>query len=237
MTPQGEAAMLKGVEPSRYDRENCLAEIGEETIVEDGCTVGLRYRRDAGPAVIGSHGIIRMGTIIYGDVKAGDYLQTGHHAVIRAFVRLGDYCAVFHRVVIEGLCELGDGVRLMIGVYLPSRTKIGNQVFIGPGTVCLNDRYPARTDTIEPRGPVIEDEVVIGGGCTIGAGVTIGAGSFVAAGSLIIRDVPRGVLAMGSPATYRPLPDHLRRPNNRGLTMAPLDLWHPDAPLPDDASW
>ncbi len=213
------------------------AHIGAHTIVEDGCVVGYRYHPDAGPARIGSNGIIRIGTIIYGDVEAGDFLQTGHHAVIRAFTRLGDYCAVFHRVVLEGLTELGDGVRLMAGVYVASRSRIGNQVFIGPGTILLNDRYPGRSDRIEPRGPTIADEVVVGGGCTIGPGVRIGARSFVGAGSLVLKDVPEGMLAVGSPATCRPLPDHLDRPNNRDLTTARYDLWHPRCDLPEDARW
>jgi acetyltransferase-like isoleucine patch superfamily enzyme len=215
-----------------------IAEIGTGAIVEEQAVVGYRYRPDAAPARIGDHSIIRMGTIIYADVEAGDYLQTGHYAVIRAFTRLGDYCAVFHRVVLEGLSRLGDGVRLMAGVYVPSRTTIGNHVFIGPGTMLLNDRYPCRSPSPErPKGPDIEDEVVIGGGCTIGPGVRIGRGSFIAAGTIVMKDVPPGVLAWGAPARFRPLPAHLDRDNDRLLTTAKYDLWHPEAPLPEDAEW
>jgi acetyltransferase-like isoleucine patch superfamily enzyme len=215
-----------------------LVEIGKSTIVEDQAVIGHPYREDAGPTRIGDHGIIRMGTIIYQDVIAGDYLQTGHYAVIRPFTRLGDHCAVFHRVVLEGMSKFGDGVRLMTGVYVPSRTHIGNHVFIGPGTMILNDRYPCRAHSpIRPKGPVIESEVVIGGGCTIGPGVHIGSGSFVGAGTTVMKDIPAGVLAFGSPMEFRELPPHLKGPNDRNLTEAPYDIWHPDAELPEDATW
>lgn len=214
------------------------AQIGAGTIIEPQCTVGYRYHPQAGVTRIGSGGIIRMGTIIYGDVVAGDYLQTGHHAVIRAFTRLGDYCAVFHRVVLEGLSELGDGVRLMAGVYVPSRSHIGNHVFIGPGTMLLNDRYPCRAETPEtPKGPTIEDDVVIGGGCTIGPGVRIGCGSFIAAGTLVMKDVPAHTLAYGTPVRHRAIPTYLDRPNDREMTEARYDIWHPEIDLPEDATW
>lgn len=215
------------------------ATIGTHTIVEPDCIVGYKYHEQAGTTTIGDHGIIRLGTIIYGDVEAGDYLQTGHYAVIRAFTRLGDHCAVFHRVVLEGLSTLGTGVRLMAGVYVPSRTEIGDHVFIGPGTMLLNDRYPCRwgDEPETPKGPVIEDEVVIGGGCTIGPGVRIGRGSFIAAGTVVMKDVPEATLAYGSPMKKRELPAQLDRENDRSLTMAKYDIWHPEIPLPEDASW
>ncbi|MCK5861656.1 MAG: N-acetyltransferase [Candidatus Hydrogenedentes bacterium] len=213
-------------------------EIGETTIVEEQCTIGYEYHKDAGPVRIGEHGIIRMGTIIYCDVIAGDYLQTGHHAVIRPFTQLGNYCSVFHHVVLEGLSSFGDGVRLMVGVYVPSRTTIGNHVFVGPGTMFLNDKYPCRSEAPEtPRGPTIEDDVVIGGGCTIGPGIRIGRGSFIAAGTLVMKDVPEKSLVYGTPMQYRPLPPHLDRPNDRGMTEAAYDIWHPEIDLPEEAKW
>ena len=146
------------------------ADIGAGTIVEDGAVVGFRYRDDCGRAVIGANGIIRAGAIIYGDVQAGDHFQTGHHAVIRAKVRIGDFCTVFHHSTIEGIVRLGDGVRIMANTYIPSRTWIGDHVFIGPGVTVLNDRIPGRHPAPEtPRGPTIEDDVMIGGGVTLPA--------------------------------------------------------------------
>ena len=113
---------------------NSSAITGEGTIIEPGAIVGFRYHSRAGHAVIGRSGIIRMGTIIYADVQFGDYLQTGHYSVIRAQVHGGDYCAIGTHSTLEGYIELGTGVRIMSHVYIPSRTTIGNHVFIGPSS-------------------------------------------------------------------------------------------------------
>src|SRR5690606_20272354 len=87
----------------------------------------------------------------------------------------------------------------------------------------------------EPRGAIIEDDVVIGGGCTIMPGVRIGARSFIAAGTLVTKDIPSGTLAKGRPARVEALPAALDRQNDRSLTVQPLDLWHPC--FPDLQAW
>ena len=214
------------------------ATVGAGTIVEDGAIVGFRYREDCGPATIGSNGILRSGALIYGDVRIGDYFQTGHYAVIRAKVRIGDYCTVFHHCTIEGIVRLGDGVRIMANTYIPSRTWIGDHVFIGPGVTILNDRIPGRHETPEtPRGATIEDDVMIGGGVTLLPGIRIGERSFIAAGAVVTRDVPPRSLVQGVPGVIRPLPAALDRPNDRTLTIQPLDLWHPLSDAADQPDW
>ncbi|MCE5348117.1 MAG: N-acetyltransferase [Bacteroidales bacterium] len=211
---------------------NKSAQVGEGTIVEPGAIVGFRYHPQSGCAVIGRFGIIRIGTIIYADVNFGDYLQTGHYVVIRAKVNGGDYCAIGNQSTLEGYIELGTGVRIMSHVYIPSRTVIGNHVFIGPGTNFLNDKTPCRYGSPDatlpvPKGAVIEDDVVIGGGCTINPGIRIGKGSFIASGTLVTKDIPPDSLAKGSPVRFEQIPDALRGENNRKLTMNKFDIWHP----------
>ena len=214
------------------------AQIGEGTIVEPNVQVGFKYHPDAKKAVIGSHGILRYGTVIYGDVAAGDYFQTGNYTIIRAMVEIGDYCTVTNHSTLEGMIRIGSGVRIMSHVYIPSRTTIGSNVFIGPGVTFLNDKYPARTDIMAtPVGAIIEDEVVIGGGAVILPGVRIGAGSFVAAGALVNRDVPPNSLVIGVPGRIGPLPALLDRPNNRAFTHPKTDLWHPANPGARDVVW
>jgi acetyltransferase-like isoleucine patch superfamily enzyme len=207
------------------------AEIGEGTLVEPDVMVGFRYHADCGPARVGKHGILRKGTIIYADVTIKDYFQSGHYAVIRANVEIGDYCTVLNHSTLEGLIRFGDGVRIMSHVYIPSRTWFGSNVFVGPGVTFLNDRQPGRYEVMStPKGATIEDDVMIGGGCTIMAGIRIGERSFIAAGAVVIRDVPPKSLVVGVPGRVKPLPASLDMPNNRRLTRQPLDLWHPRTP-------
>lgn len=214
------------------------ATIGDGTIVEPGVVVGFRYHPDCGPARIGANGILRHGTLIYGDVTIGDNFQSGHNTVIRAKVRMGDYCTVTNQSTLEGLIRFGNGVRVMSHVYIPSRTWFGDRVFVGPGTTFLNERIPGRVDHgPTPRGATVEDDVMIGGGCTILPGVTIGARSFIAAGALVTKDIPPRSFVKGHPARIEPLPAELDRENSPHLWRQPHDLWHPAANHPQELDW
>lgn len=225
-------------QPLSEETEFDNAQVGAGSIIEPDVLIGFRYHPDCGPAVIGQHSILRKGTILYGDVTTGDYFQSGHYAVVRAKVEFGDYCTLCNHSTIEGIVRMGTGVRIMSHTYIPSQTWFGDHVFVGPGVTFLNDRRPGRVeDAPTPRGATIEDDVMIGGGCTIMAGITIGRRSFVAAGAVVTRDVPEGSLARGVPAGVEPLPPDLDSPNNRRLTCQPLDLWHPLASSLDDLRW
>lgn len=214
------------------------AEIGEGTTIEPNVQVGYRYHPRCGKAVIGARSIIRMGSLIYGDVSVGHCFQSGHFSVIRARVSTGNHFALGHHSVLEGLIEIGDGVRIMTRVYVPTRTRIGNHVFIGPGCTFLNDKRPGRTEIMQtPVGATVEDEVMIGGGCTILPGVRIGKQSFIAAGTVVSKDVPPHALAMGNPMQIRSQPADLDRPNLRAMMEAELDLWHPEGPDPSTVTW
>jgi len=222
MIPENQVEAKIGV----YQFDN--ATIGEGTFIEPDVCVGFRYHKDCGRASVGRHGILRKGTIIYGDVTIGDYFQTGHYVVIRAKVQIGDYCTVLNHSTLEGIIHFGTGVRIMSHVYIPSRTWFGNHVFVGPGVTFLNDRLPGRLKEMPmPNGARVEDEVMIGGGCTILAGVTIGERSFIAAGAVVTKDIPPRSLVKGVPGRIEPLPADIDMPNHRQLTIQPLDMWHP----------
>lgn len=212
--------------------------LGSDVIIESGVELGFRYHDRAGFCVVGDHSIIRYGSIIYSDVHLGNYFQGGHHIVIRAKVKAGDFCNICNHSVLEGLIRLGVGVRIMSRVYIPTRTWVGDDVFIGPGTVFLNDRYPGRARTFEePRGPIVEDNVTIGGNCTINPGIRIGEGSFIASNTNVVKDIPPFSLVLGNPGRIQELPEHLKGENNRELTRAKLDLWHPNSRDIDYLEW
>jgi len=82
---------------------------------------------------------------------------------------------------------------------------IGDDVQVGPNVQFLTATHPLepgpRREKWEAAQPiVIGDNVWLGGGVIVCPGVTIGADTVVGAGSVVTRDLPAGVLAVGSPA-------------------------------------
>lgn len=127
----------------------------------------------------------------------------------------------------ELLGEVGEGVvvRPPVWVDYGSHTSIGAGTFVNYGCVLL-DVAPIRigascqlatcvqlltaTHPIDPEprrlgwesaAPItIGDNVWLGGGAIVLPGVTIGENTVVGAGSVVTRDLPAGVIAVGSPA-------------------------------------
>lgn len=192
--------------------------LGKGCVVQDNVILGLKYREGSGAAIIGDRAIIRWGTVVYGDVVAGDDFVTGHFALIREQTTLGNQVLVGSGSILDGHIQVGHRVKIEGAVYIPTHTQIGNEVFIGPHAVLTNDRYPLRMrDLYAPQGPTIEDSVTIGANATVLPGVRIGAGAFIAAGAVVTKDVPPWTLAMGVPAKIYDLPENLRE-RNRALT-------------------
>lgn len=189
-------------------------EAPDDITLQDGCTVGLRYAADCGPARFGRHAVIRAGSVIYGDVAAGDHFQTGHNVLVREHTQIGDHVLLGTNTVIDGHVAIGSFVKIDASGYIPPGSVVGSRVFFGPGVIVTNDRYPLKMrDTYAPEGAIVEDRVTIGAGVVLCPGVRIGEGAFVAAGAVVTKDVPQMTLARGNPARFSELPDKLREPN------------------------
>lgn len=105
-------------------------------------------------------------------------------------IHIGDHTFVnFHSVFLD-VCPI----------------TIGNHCQIGPRAQFLTPLHPIdnvalRAAEWEYGAPItLEDNVWLAGGVTVCAGVTIGANTVVGAGSVVTRDLPPGVVAVGSPA-------------------------------------
>lgn len=82
---------------------------------------------------------------------------------------------------------------------------VGADVQIGPNVQLLTpehelDNERRRAGWERARPVTIGDNVWLGGGVIVCPGVTIGPDTVVGAGSVVTRDLPAGVLAVGSPA-------------------------------------
>ncbi|HSA38094.1 MAG TPA: acyltransferase [Methanoregula sp.] len=187
--------------------------LGEGAQVFEPVTIGFPSRENLGKTgfsgtTIGHHAVLRSGTIIYCDVIIGDNFQSGHNTLIREKTRIGDRTAIGTATVIDGNTTIGNDVSLQTMVYIPTNTTIGDHVFIGPNAVLTNDRYPP-SGSLE--GPVVKTGAAIGANATILPGVCIGEGAFVAAGSIVTRDVPDHMMAVGTPARMKDLPQAMAK--------------------------
>jgi maltose O-acetyltransferase len=111
------------------------------------------------------------------------------------------YCDYGYRIYV------GDRTFANVGlVALDVATiTIGSDVQIGPRVQLLTPTHPLdadlRRDKWEAAEPIaIGDNAWLGGGVIVCPGVTIGANTVVGAGAVVTRNLPSGVLAVGSPA-------------------------------------
>ena len=118
----------------------------------------------------------------------------------------------------------------------PRPLQAGMVTTIEPGLYIPIDDEDA-PEALRGIGVRIEDDVMIGGGTTILPRVRIGERSFIAAGAVVTKDVPPRSFVAGVPGRISPLPPELDRPNDRRLTIQPLDLWHPEGEYPGDQVW
>ncbi|WP_225418475.1 sugar O-acetyltransferase [Lacticaseibacillus daqingensis] len=92
-----------------------------------------------------------------------------------------------------------------------SPVHLGDGVFIAPNVCLACPGHAALADQraagIGYSAPItLEDNVWLGANVVVLGGVTIGAGSIIGAGSVVTRDIPAGVIAVGSPCkVVRPI--------------------------------
>lgn len=127
---------------------------------------------------------------------------------------LDNYCQIFDYVFIDA------GKSLKIGKYSTltwnvlieggANTKIGDRVFIGPGTKILTSTYkingyytvehlPESCQETDYGDIEIEDDAYIGANCTIMPGVKIGEGAVVGVNSLVKNDLEPWTVYVGTP--------------------------------------
>ncbi len=173
--------------------------IGNNADIDEDVILGYPARKplENNQVILGVHAKIRAGTIIYQAVRIGDSFQSGHHVVIREENQLGSSVSIWTNTVIDYGCRIGNGVKIHTNCYIAQYAVIEDDVFIAPGTIFGNDKYPV-SDLLE--GPHIKRGTRIGVNVTILPGVVIGEGSIVGAGSVVTKDIPAGVVVMGNPA-------------------------------------
>ena len=143
------------------------------------------------------------------DVGVGPGTAIWQRAQVRSGARIGAECIVGRDAFIDGGVEIGDRTKIQNAALIYHGVTIADGVFIGPGAILTNDRYPR---AITPEGELARGEdwqvspIRLEHGCSIGAGAIVVAGSnvgtfaTVGAGAVVTRDVPAHALVAGSPA-------------------------------------
>lgn len=105
--------------------------------------------------------------------------------------------------------NISIGARTFVNYNLTAldvaRITIGEDCQIGPSVQLLTPTHPVepepRRDKLEAALPItIGNNVWLGGGVIVCPGVTIGDDSVIGAGGVVTKDIPAGVVAVGSPA-------------------------------------
>jgi acetyltransferase-like isoleucine patch superfamily enzyme len=174
--------------------------------------VHLAYPPDRGvptPLVLGEAARLRTGTVIYAGSVVGDRFSTGHNVVIREECEIGDDVSVWSNTLVDYGCRIGHRVKIHANCYIAQYTVIEDDAFMAPGVTFANDLYPGSLESAAyMRGPIIERGAQLGVNVTVLPYVRIGAGTIVGAGSVVVKDLPPGVIAVGSPAVpIRDVPD------------------------------
>ncbi|MBI3010508.1 MAG: N-acetyltransferase, partial [Candidatus Omnitrophica bacterium] len=126
------------------------------------------------------------------------HLETGHYVVIREENKIGEHFSIWNHSTVDYGCVIGNKVKVHNRVYVCQYTVIEDEVFVAPGVVMANDRYPVQSKGWQ--GPILRKGCRIGAGSVLLPGVSIGEGALVGAGSVVTKDVPAGALVYGAPA-------------------------------------
>ena len=180
-----------------------LVMMGEGGVVDVGAILGYPPARGKNieAVTIGKNARIRSGTVIYGGVRIGDNLATGHNVVIREENEIGDDFSIWNNSVIDYGCKIGSHVKIHCNCYVAQFTVIEDEAFMAPGVTVSNDIHPGCEKSAEcMRGPHIKRGVQIGVNVTLLPFIEIGEHSLIGAGSVVTKSIPQYSLAYGNPA-------------------------------------
>jgi UDP-2-acetamido-3-amino-2,3-dideoxy-glucuronate N-acetyltransferase len=143
-----------------------------------------------------------------------DDVEFGRNVVVSPFTnlygcRIGDDTRVGPFVEIQRDAVIGARCKIQSHSFICSGVEIEDEVFVGHGTLFINDKLPrATTADGELKGEadwdlvrtVVERGASLGSGAVVMGGVRIGAGALVGAGAVVTRDVGPGETVAGVPA-------------------------------------
>lgn len=143
-----------------------------------------------------------------------DDVEFGENVVVESFTnlygcRIGENTHVGPFVEIQRGAIVGARCKIQSHAFICDGVEIGDEVFVGHGTVFINDLFPRATtergalqteDDWQLVRTVVERRAALGSAAVILAGVRIGEEARVGAGAVVTRDVAPGQTVVGNPA-------------------------------------
>jgi UDP-2-acetamido-3-amino-2,3-dideoxy-glucuronate N-acetyltransferase len=184
--------------------------IGDGVTVQDGVVLGKAAvvaphsaapRDAATELVVGADACICTGAVVFAGAAIGPGAIVGDQAHVREGASIGAGTVIGRGSALGARTTVGERVRIQTNVWLTSWSTVEDDVFVGPGTVTMNDdtmaRLPAGASLDPPR---LRRACRIGGGVLLTPGVEVGEEAFVGAGAVVTTDVPARAFVLGVPA-------------------------------------
>jgi UDP-2-acetamido-3-amino-2,3-dideoxy-glucuronate N-acetyltransferase len=146
-----------------------------------------------------------------------DDVTFGENVVVYSFTnlygcRIGQNTRVGPFVEIQRGAVIGSNCKIQSHTFICDGVEIEDEVFVGHGTMFINDKYPRATTgqgRLQDSGDwnllpiVVGHRATLGSGTLVLGGVRIGEGALVGAGAVVTRDVGPGETVIGVPARVR----------------------------------
>ncbi len=143
--------------------------------------------------------------------QIGSGTRVWAYAHIMNGATVGRDCNICDHVFIESGAAVGDRVTIKNRALLFQGVTIADDVFVGPGVIFTNDRYPrsARMPAASQRyvdtaqwleRTTVERGVSMGAGAIINCGLTLGEYATIGAGAVVTHNVAPHTLVVGNPA-------------------------------------
>lgn len=136
--------------------------------------------------------------------EIGENTNIWQFCVILKSAKIGKDCNICSHCFIENDVIISDRVTVKNYSLIYDGVRISEDVFIGPGVIFANDKYPKSKRYLDKYpNTIIKKGVSIGAGSIILPGITIGENTLIGAGSVVTKSVPSNCKAYGNPADIK----------------------------------